>query len=283
VLAIVAGACANRLPASDTHGGTTSGHDQTSLLDHIIQTGVLRVATDPAYPPQSLYDAATGTWKGFDVDVATEIAKRLGVKIRWVTPAWDVVTAGRWNDGWDLSVGSMAITAQRAQLLDFSAPYSYAPAGLAVRSGSSISTIPQLAGKTVGVCGGCATASYLERTLDIPGYPVAYAVPRTIKIRTYGNDATAIQELLAGGVDAVLSTARTLQGVIGRGDPIELLGAPIFYDPLAAAADKSGSFDPTSFIAKVSSIIDQMHRDGVLTRLSMKWYGTDLTVDPLAR
>ena len=42
--------------------------------------GVLRVATDPAYPPQSSYDEATSTWEGFDIDVATEIAKRLGVE-----------------------------------------------------------------------------------------------------------------------------------------------------------------------------------------------------------
>lgn len=243
---------------------------------------MLRVATDPKYPPQSSYDAGTDTWKGFDVDVATEIAERLGVKIQWETPAWDVVTAGRWNDGWDLSVGSMTITAQRAQQLDFSSPYYYTPAGVAVRNGSAISTILQLAGKTVGVCGGCTYEYYLERKLDIPGYRIAYLVPRNITIETYGTDTTAIQDLVSGRLDAVMSAIPTLQRAIDKGSPIGLLGAPVFYEPLAAAADKSSSFDPTSLIAKVSSIIDQMHQNGVLTRLSMKWYGKDLTVNPLA-
>jgi polar amino acid transport system substrate-binding protein len=281
LLAVVGAACANGASASDG-GGPGSGADsvQETLLDHVLQTGVLRVATDPRYPPQSYYDAATDTWRGFDIDVATEIARRLGVKIRWETPAWDVVTAGRWEDRWDLSVGSMTITAQRAELLDFSSPYYYTPAGFAVRKGSVIASIGQLAGKQVGVCGACTYEYYLERKLDIPGYRIAYAVPRAIVIRTYGTDTTAIQDLVSGRLDAVMSAVPTLQRAIDEGSPIELLGAPVFYDPLAAAADKSSSLDPTSFIAKVSSIIDRMHLDGTLSRLSMKWYGTDLTVNP---
>ncbi|MBM3686789.1 MAG: amino acid ABC transporter substrate-binding protein, partial [Actinobacteria bacterium] len=49
------------------------------LLGQILETGVLRVSTDPAYPPQSSYDEATGEWQGFDIDVANEIATRMGV------------------------------------------------------------------------------------------------------------------------------------------------------------------------------------------------------------
>jgi len=249
------------------------------LLDRVLQTGVLRVATDPEYPPQSFYDAAANTWKGFDIDVATEIAKRLGVTIRWETPAWDVVTAGGWDDRWDLSVGSIPITAQRAQVLEFSSPYYYAAAGLAVRKGSPITSMEQLAGKTVGVCGGCTNESYLERNLDIPDYRISYRVPRNIVIRTYATDSAAIVDLVSGRLDAVMSAVPTLQKAIDQGNPIEPLGDPVFYEPLAAAVDKSSSFDPTSFLARVSSIIDQMHQDGLLSRLSLKWYGSDLTVN----
>ena len=275
----MAAGCANPPPNSDgASSGGGSARAQETLLDRVLRTGVVRIATDPDYPPQSSYDATTNTWKGFDVDVATEIAERLGVKVQWERPAWDVVTAGGWNDGWDLSVGSMTVTAQRAQVLDFSAPYYYAPAGLAVRDGSPISSIGQLTGKTVGVCEACTYESYLERRLDIPGYRIAYVVPRNITIRTYGTDATAIQDLVSGRIDAVMSAVSTLQSAIDRGNPIGLLGEPVFYEPFAAAADRSSPFDPASFMAKVSSIIDRMHQDGLLSRLSMRWYGTDLTV-----
>ncbi len=79
-----------------------------------------------------------------------------------------------------------------------------------------------------------------------------------------------------------MSAVPTLQGAIDKGKPIQLLGDPVFYEPLGAAADKNASLDPTSLIAKVSEIIQGMHDDGTLTQLSMKWYGEDLTTNPQA-
>ncbi len=259
----------------------TVDQNGTDLLAAVCRAGVLRVATDPAYPPQSSYDETTGTWQGFDIDVATDIAKRLGVQVKWVTPAWDVITAGHWSGRWDLSVGSMTITAERAQVLDFSTPYYYTPAGIAVQKGSPITSFDQLSGKSIGVCGACTYEYYLERKLDIPGYTPTYVIPQDVKIVTYDTDSTAIQDLVLGRLDAVMSAVPTLQAAIDKGKPIQLLGDPVFYEPLAAAADKSAPEDPTSFIQAVSDIITQMHQDGTLTQLSMKWYKTDLTVNPL--
>ena len=285
VFALVGAACANNNGGTSSGGSGTTGATGGStgatqtLLDRIMSNGVLRVATDPAYPPQSSYDEATNTWTGFDIDVANEISKRLGLTqpVDWQTPSWDVLTAGSWNDRWDISVGSMTITSERAKVLDFSDPYYYTPAGLAVQQGSSITSLDQLAGKTIGV--GLATTYelYLERKLDIPGYNFQYLVPANITVKTYDTDSSAIQDLVLGRVDAAMSAIPTLQGAIDNNKPIQLLGAPVFYEPLAVAVDKSVPLDPTSLVAKISAIIDQMHQDGTLTALSMKWYGADLT------
>ena len=78
-----------------------------------------------------------------------------------------------------------------------------------------------------------------------------------------------------------MSAVPTLQGAIDKGKPIQLLGDPVFFEPLAVAVDKSAPLDPTSFVAKMSEIIDAMHADGTLTQLSEKWYGEDLTVNPV--
>jgi polar amino acid transport system substrate-binding protein len=267
---LLAAACAN-------NNTTTGGTQPKTLLNQIWANKVLRISTDPAYPPQSSYDEATNTWKGFDIDVGTEIAKRLGVSVQWVTPSWDVITGGHWNGRWDLSVGSMTITAERAKVLDFSTPYYYTPAGLAVQKGSSISSFDQLAGKTIGSCGSCTYESYLERNLHIPGYKFDYLVPGNVTVKTYDTDSTAIQDLVLGRLDAVMSAVPTLQDAIKKGKPIQLLGNPVFFEPLAAAADKSAPLPPDSFITKVTDIIIAMHADGTLSRLSMKWYGEDLT------
>ena len=90
------------------------------------------VSTDPAYPPQSSLNERRGEYEGFDIDVATEIAKRLGVDIAWETPAWDVITAGSWNGRWDMSVGSMTPTNDRQEVLDFTEPYYFTPAVVVV-------------------------------------------------------------------------------------------------------------------------------------------------------
>ena len=58
-------------------------------------------STDPAYPPQSELNKDTGEYEGFDIDVATEIAKRLDVDVAWEAPAWDTMIAGNWNGRWD--------------------------------------------------------------------------------------------------------------------------------------------------------------------------------------
>jgi polar amino acid transport system substrate-binding protein len=287
VFALVGAACANDNPTADggsaSAGATGSTGAAETMLDRIMANDQIRISTDPAYPPQSSYDEASGTWEGFDIDVAEEISKRLGLTkpVDWQTPSWDVLTAGNWNDRWDLSVGSMTITDERATVLDFTSPYYFTPGGLAVQQGSSITSVDQLSGKTVGVCGACTYEFYLERKLNIPGYEVQYLVPEDITIKTYDTDSTAIQDLAIGRLDAAMSAVPTLQGAIDKGKPIQLLGDPVFYEPLAAAVDKNAPLDDSTLVAKISDIIDAMHADGTLTALSQKWYGEDLTVNPV--
>jgi polar amino acid transport system substrate-binding protein len=288
VLALVAAACSNDSGnegggGGETGGttGSTSGSTGNDLLAKIQADGVIRVSTDPAYPPQSSLNEETGEYEGFDIDVATEIAKRLGVEVQWETPAWELITAGGWNDRWDMSVGSMTVTTERAQVLDFSPAYYYTPASAAVHTdNTTISDVTtDLDGKTIGVCGGCTYDLFLQKTLEIPGYTFNFVIDDP-NIVTYDTDSTAIQDLSLGDgarLDAVISALPTLQKAIEKGRPIKVVGDPLFYEPLAVAFDRSAALDPASLVAAVSDIIDQMHADGTLTELSMKWYGADLT------
>src|SRR5918997_4505546 len=108
--------------------GVCAEGDATDLLAQVCEEGTIRVSTDPAYPPQSSLNEQTGEYEGFDIDVATEIAARLGVEVEWETPSWDVITAGSWNGRWDTTVGSMTPTNDRQEVLYFTQPYNYTPA-----------------------------------------------------------------------------------------------------------------------------------------------------------
>jgi polar amino acid transport system substrate-binding protein len=250
-----------------------------NLLQEIKDRGVLRASTDPAYPPQS-FQNEQGEFKGFDIDVTEEIAKRMGVEVEWVTPSWDVLTAGSWNGRWDLSVGSMTVTPERAEVLYFTPAYYYTPAAVAVHeSNTDITNLEtDLDGKRVGVCGACTYEAYLEGTLNIPGdYEFLVDNPQ---IQTYDTDSSAIQDLALGDgvrLDAAMSALTTLKEAKDSGTPIKIVGDPLYYEPLAVAIDKKSPANPNPLVDEVSKIIEEMHEDGTLTELSEKWYGVDLT------
>lgn len=252
------------------------------LLARICEEGVIRVSTDPAYPPQSYLNEETGEYEGFDIDVATEIARRLGVEVAWEAPQWDLITAGGWNDRWDMSVGSMTVTTERAEVLLFTPAYYYTPAAVAVHEDNTTITDIEtdLDGKRIGVCGACTYDFFLQKTLEIPGYTFDFVIDDA-EIVTYDTDSTAIQDLTLGDgvrLDAVISAQPTLEGAIDKGKPIKLVGEPVFYEPLAVAFDRSAPLDAMGLHEAVSDIIEEMHADGTLSDFSMTWYGVDLTV-----
>ena len=290
VLAIVATACGGD---DDDDGGPAATGGQTGespaeedLLARIQEEGVIRVSTDPAYPPQSELNDETGEYEGFDIDVANEIASRLGVEVEWKTPSWNAITSGGWSDRWDMSVGSMTVTEERAEVLSFSPAYYYTPASAAVHEDATYTDVTtDLDGKTIGVCGACSYDFFLQGNLhiQIPGYEFDYVIDDP-DIQTYDTDTTAIRDLSLGDgvrLDAAISALPTLEQAIEDGEPIKILGEPLFYEPLAVAIDKQAPLDPTSLVDEVSRIVEEMHTDGTLTELSMTWYGEDLTTSTI--
>ena len=118
--------------------GETDGH-----LAEVCEAGVIVVSTDPAYPPQSFLNEETGAYEGFDIDVATEIATRLGVDVEFTDPSFDAVVAGNWGGRWDMSVGSVTVTTERMEVLDFTQAYYFTPAQMAVYDASAADGEPE--------------------------------------------------------------------------------------------------------------------------------------------
>ena len=246
-------------------------------LDRVMAGKTLTMSTDPAYPPQSFINDKN-EMAGFDVEVGREIAKRLGAELKIVTPAWEIITAGNWGGRWDLSVGSMTPTAERAKVLDFPGVYYYTPASFAVHQDSKISSVDELNGKTIGVCGGCTYEAYLNKNLviDAEGAPPFDYLVTAGAIKLYETDTNTYDDLRVGDgtrVDAILSALPTIEEAIKGGYPMKVVGDPVFYEPLSVAVDKG---DP-AFAAKIGEIVQAMHADGTLSKLSQTWYGADLT------
>lgn len=250
---------------------------EPDMLARIQEAGVIRMSTDPAYPPQS--ELVDGQIVGFDIDVGTAIADGLGVDLALETPDWALITAGSWGDRWDMSVGSMTITSAREEALDFTQPYYFTPAQMAANADAGVATLDDLAGKSI--CMGEAT-TYLEwvnGTLDFGTASPDTAPPEGSVAVTRPTDRDCAQEWGLGRMDfeGWLSSNTTVADAIADGLPIVAVGDPVFYEPLAVAFDKSIE-DNDSLVAAVDEIVGQMHEDGTLTDLSMKWFGEDLTM-----
>ena len=284
VFAMVAVACGDEPePAGSSGAGsdTASPAAEQDLLARIQADGVIRVATDQKYKPQSWFDTKTNEWKGFDVDVANEVASRLGVTAEIAHQEWDLVTAGSWNDRWDMNVGSMTVTKERSTIFSFTPAYYYTPASIAVNAeNTSIQDLTtDLDGKKVCVGSSTTYESFLEQQLNIPGYTFDYVIDDP-QIITYATDTDALDNLALGdGVrcDAAMTALPTIDQYIADGGPVKVVGDPMYGEPLAIAFDKASPIDNASLVAAVSAIIDEMHADGTLTELSMKWYGEDIT------
>jgi polar amino acid transport system substrate-binding protein len=290
VMTIVAAACSDNETPTAGGGGTDTGSAGTGvcasvdtsagdLLAQVCEEGTITVSTDPAYPPQSSLNEQTGEYEGFDIDVATEIAKRLGVEIAWEAPSWDVLTAGNWNDRWEMSVGSMTPTNERQAVLLFTQPYYYTPAVVVVPADSTVADVTtDLDGKNIGVCSGCTYEQYLDGSLAIDGFTFDFVIDGA-NITGYDTDTTALQDLSTGRLDAVITSATTAQGFIDEGNAAKIVGDPVFYEPLSVAFDQGSSLDGASLQEAVDGILTEMHEDGTLTGLSQQWYdGLDLTV-----
>jgi polar amino acid transport system substrate-binding protein len=277
-------------------GGGAKADD---LLGAIKQRGYIVVSTDPNYEPQSFLNVegsrpadtkcpsdllTTAEMQGFDVDAAIAIGDGLGVETCFATPSWDTITAGSWADKWDISVGSMTITTARQEVLDFSVPYYYTPAVVAVRADSGFSSLADLDGQAL--CAGASTTyeywlNHDKVGLGLPDSSI-YAEAPNVTVVPLSTDQECAQAIQAGREDFVgyVTSETVVDQNIAAGFPIVKLGSPVYSEDLAAALDKTSSLPTATLLAEVNRIFTGLHEDGTLSELSNKWFELDLTQAP---
>ena len=249
------------------------------LLATICEAGVIRVATDPAYPPQSEL-LPDGSFEGFDIDVANRIGEELGVEVQFETPDFAEVVAGSWAERFDISVGSVTITEERDQVLDFTMPYYYTPAQMSATTESGITSLEELAGEVI--CTGESTTYqfWLEGTLNLIDAPEPAAPPEGATVTTFSTDTECADAIASGRTDFTgwLTSITTAQSAIAEGAAFVEVGDPVFFEPLAVASDKSAP-EHTALMEELDRIVQEMHEDGSLSSLSEQWFdGADYSV-----
>ncbi len=242
------------------------GHAPSGLAATIAKRGVMVVVDDANYPPQSSINKQ-GTLVGFDVDVAKETGKILGIPVKLVTAQWDSIPTGLNVDRFDVSIGSMTITKQREKALDFSAPYYYTQGQVIVKQGShTFTSMASMKGKNIGVGTQTTYYYYMQKAGGI-------------NLKAYGTDADTFPDLKNGRLDGVMTADLTANQAISAGYPFVFSGKPYYYEPLAFATMKGA----TDWVNLLTYAVNTMHQDGSLSTMAKKWYhGFDPTQAPAA-
>ncbi|MGB8456059.1 MAG: transporter substrate-binding domain-containing protein [Anaerocolumna sp.] len=232
-------------------------------LQRVLDAGKLTVVGSGGYPPFNYIDD-DGNVIGFDVEVGEEIAQRLGVKLDYVTGEWSGLIEGLRSARYDAILGSMAITEERKESVNFTIPYYYSGAQLVALSDSGVTGPGSMQGKTIAV----TTGTNYEQDAESLG----------AKVNLYDDDNSTMLELISKRVDGVITDRLVALDAMQKmedGDKLVLSGDIIRLEEMGIAINKNDN----SLLDKINEILQEMHDDGKLTEISKKWLnGADITV-----
>jgi glutamate transport system substrate-binding protein len=236
----------------------------------IVGKQALRIGVKADQPALGLR-LADGRFAGFDVDVATYLAAKLGVQPDRITFV-PVTSATREkvleNGSVDMVIATYSITPERGTLVTFAGPYYVAHQDTMVRGNeTAIHTVHDLKGKRLCAAAGSNSWKRVTQQLGIAA--------RLVPAPSY---SACVAMLLSGQVDAVSTDDLILAGFAARAGPaVRILNAP-FSDERYGIGLRKGDL---SGCEAVNRAISQMYLDGTAARLLRKWFGlTKLQLDP---
>ncbi len=252
-----------------TTGGTTpTPNPQTPTVappTDLITPGTLTVGSDTTYPPQEFIDTATGQAKGFDVDLITVIAQRMGLQAKVVTTKFDTIIDDLAAKRFDVVISAVTINPERQQKVDF-VPYFNAGESLLVRAGNpmNIKSTADLCGRNVGVQTGTVEQDDLKTANNACVKAGKSAIHLTVL-----QDQTAVIQLLANNrVDATFQDS-PLTDYYNKLNPGQFTvgGSVVNAGPEGIVVRKGD----TSMFNAIQTVFNQLKADGTYHSIILKW------------
>lgn len=235
-----------------------AGGKGESQLAKIEENNKLVVGIEGAYPPFNYFDSSNKLI-GFDVDIADEIAKRMGVEIEYKPTPWDTIIGGLQAKKFDVIISSVAPTEERKAKVDFTESYYTTGVQIFTEEGSEIKDHADIKGKKVGVATGTTFAEEAERL----GGKAVY----------YDNDLLTFQDLTNGRVDAVITDRAVGSRIIKEhGYPFVAIGELLYEEKPGITLAK----DEPELKDKLNEILKEMKEDGTYEKISQEWFGENI-------
>lgn len=239
--------------------GATPEEEAVVLPD--LEGRVIEIAVENSYVPFVFMNTETNEAQGWDYDTVNEICARLNCVPNFIETAWDGQILAVGTGEFDMAMGGITITAERAEVVDFTDGFISLQQVLLARVGEDrFTNADELAANEelrVGVQPG--TTNYF----------VAVELVGEERVVAYETFPVAVQALIAGDVDAVIMDDVAGQGYVGvSADAIEIIGEPLSAEELLGYIFTPGSDLVEPFNAAIAS----MQADGTLQAISNKWF-----------
>jgi len=241
--------------------GSASG----ATLEEIKKRGYMIVATEDDFRPFEFIKDGKPT--GFDNEMVEVLKKYAPFEIRQEILPWTGILAGVATGKYDIAITAAIITKERTQSLDFTSPIADATHYyVKKKSDTSIKSIKDLNGKTVGVQAGSALLGRLPELKAM----IEKQGGKMGKIVEYTSYPEAYQDLALGRTDYVVNTVINLKTLVAEKPAVFELGQPVSGKSFPAWAIKKGN---TELQAYMNEFIAKQKANGTMPALQKKWFG----------
>jgi polar amino acid transport system substrate-binding protein len=268
VVALAAGCGGSSKKAATTTTTTTTSTTPAVAIQpppNVKNAGKLVFCSDITYPPEESYKPGTTTPQGSDIDIGTDIARRMGVKAQFDNTGFDGIIAALLAKKCDAIISGMNDTPERLKQVAF-VDYLKVGQSFMVKKGNpkNITDIASLAGKSASVETGTTNKDYLDaqnKLLQAHG-------KQPIKVVTFPKDTDAANALKTGKVDAYFGDSPPAAYYVET-DPssFEIGGNPVNPIPIGIAIRKGDAQLQSGVLAAVAA----MYSDGTMKQIVAKW------------
>lgn len=241
--------------------GCSAQSDTDTSLEYILDEGKMIVGYTE-YPPLGFKDNGVAT--GFDIDIATEVAKRLGVTPEFVYIDWDSKEFELNAKNIDMIWNGFTITEDRKKQVLFSKPYFDNRIVILSKESEAFNQIADLAGKKVGVELSSSGQIALEKN------EVFEDLDEMVQYTTI---TEAILDLRAGGIDAIVADEIFARYAISKDTNKYVIADEVFQSENYGIGFR---MEDVALQEKIDEILDEMAEDGSALEISMTWFNEDL-------
>lgn len=238
-----------------------AGNNETSGVK-TVEAGKLHMATNAAFPP---YEMVTddGGFEGIDVEIATEIAKKLGLELVVDDQDFTAAITAAGNGQSDIVMAGLTVNEERKETLDFTDSYATGVQVVIVKEGSDV-TMDNLGEKMIGTQKGTTGYFYASDTPENGGYGEDHVIG-------YDNGAMAVEALKGGQIDCVIIDNEPAKAYVAANEGLSLLEGTWVTEDYAIGIKKGN----TELMDAVNGALKELIADGTVQKIVDQYITAD--------